>query len=90
MLAFLYTVIDGAHIVLYLSRSVLVVYGSAFAGTLLVAVEVPSSVTSLGAVRWLVVLLYEHLFVVEPNLISSQPASLFNRATFTLKMTSFK
>ena len=35
----------------YLSRSVLVVYGSAFAGTLLVAVEVPSSVTSLGAVE---------------------------------------
>ena len=36
---------------LYLPRSVLVVYGSAFGGTLLVAVEVPSSVTSLGAVR---------------------------------------
>ncbi len=36
---------------LYYSRSVLVVYGSAFAGTLLVAVEVPSSVTLLGAVR---------------------------------------
>ena len=35
----------------YLCRSVLVVYGSAFAGTLLVAVEVPSSVTSLGAVE---------------------------------------
>ena len=35
----------------YLSRSVLIVYGSAFAGTLLVAVEVPSSVTSLGAVE---------------------------------------
>ena len=34
----------------YLSRSVLVVYGPAFAGTLLVAVEVPSSVTSLGDV----------------------------------------
>eukprot|EP01036_Dinobryon_divergens_P031832 gene31832-41310_t len=31
--------------------SVVVVYGSAFAGTLLVAVEVPSSVTSLGAVE---------------------------------------
>jgi hypothetical protein len=44
--------------VLNLSRSVLVVYGSAFLGTLLVAVEVPSSVTSLGAVRELVVLLY--------------------------------
>ena len=29
----------------------LVVYGYAFAGTLLVAVEVPSSVTSLGAVE---------------------------------------
>ena len=51
MLAFLYTVIDGAHIVLYLSRSVLVVYGSAFAQTLLVAVEVPSNVTLLGAVE---------------------------------------
>ena len=51
MLAFLYTVIDGAHIVLNLSRSVVVVYGSAFAGTLLVAMEVPSSVTSLGAVE---------------------------------------
>jgi hypothetical protein len=37
--------------VCYLSRSVVVVYGSAFAGTLLVAVEVPSSVTSLGAVE---------------------------------------
>ena len=34
----------------YLSRSVLVVYGSAFAGSLLVTVFVPSSVTSLGAV----------------------------------------
>eukprot|EP01036_Dinobryon_divergens_P031831 gene31831-41309_t len=33
----------------YASKSVVVVYGSAFAGTLLVAVEVPSSVTSLGA-----------------------------------------
>ena len=40
--------------------------------------------------RELVVLLYEHLFVVEPNLISSHPASLFKRVTFTLKMTSFK
>eukprot|EP01036_Dinobryon_divergens_P035765 gene35765-46407_t len=35
----------------YACESVLVVYGSAFAGTLLVAVEVPSSVTSLGADR---------------------------------------
>jgi hypothetical protein len=40
--------------------------------------------------RELVVLLYEHLFVVEPNLISSQPTPLSYRVTFTLKMTSFK
>ena len=40
--------------------------------------------------RELDVLLYEHLFVVEPNILSSQPTSLFNRVTFTLKMTTFK
>ena len=52
MLALLYLEIDGVSCcVLNLSRSVLVVFGSAFAGTLLVAVEVPSSVTSLGAVE---------------------------------------
>ena len=37
-----------------------------------------------------VVLLYEHLLVVEPNLISSQPTSLSYRVTFSLKMISFK
>ena len=69
-----YSEIYGAHVVCCLSRSVLVVYGSAFAGTLLVAVEVPSSVTSLGAVRELVVLLYI-VAVVE---IVSKPISHFN------------
>ena len=40
--------------------------------------------------RELVVLLYERLLVVEPNLISSEPTSLSYRVTFFLKMTSFK
>ena len=64
------------YVLCYLSRSVLVVYGSAFAGSLLVAVFVPSSVTSLGAVDSLMCCCMsfcccnDYYFVVELDLTS--------------------
>ena len=64
------------YVLCYLSRSVLVVYESAFASTLLVAVFVPSSVTSLGAVESLLYCFMpfcccnDYYFVVDPELTS--------------------